>query len=372
MLRSALRISFQQALRSAALLILPLAFGALVIWATAGSGMGQTSDPLRASIWLWLAANHIPSVGKTADIIQWLSYLPLGSLFPIFLALRSGFLRASAKIQPDTRKATHQILLLISLGYALIATALSLLSAQSTLTFPWYFTFPITFIVSFVSTYIASELRPDHSHNKPWHIGVKYGVLTFLVLWAIATFVTALSLAFHFSDVTSLTTVIQPGIFGGITFLAIQILYLPNVTIATLSYLVGAGFTIGSGSLIHPLVHRLSEIPALPILGALPTQANPFALFAVIVSIALSAFTVVRIHRHFRENVQSQRAIQHALTAYLATNFLVAMTVGLLSMGSLFNRNLSLVGPTWFFAVVVTAELFVGVIASHILAKKYL
>ena len=81
MVRNALRVCIQQAIRSAALLLLPLAFASLVIWATAGSGTGKTSDPLRAAVWLWLAANHIPFHTSSTGITSWLTYLPLGSLF---------------------------------------------------------------------------------------------------------------------------------------------------------------------------------------------------------------------------------------------------------------------------------------------------
>ena len=60
MVARALGVSFRQALRSVALTLFPLAFIALFSWATAGSTSGNTSDPIRASAWLYLGVHLIP------------------------------------------------------------------------------------------------------------------------------------------------------------------------------------------------------------------------------------------------------------------------------------------------------------------------
>ena len=52
MVQRVLSVSFTQILRVLALLLLPLAFISLIAWATAGSTSGNTSDPIRAAIWL--------------------------------------------------------------------------------------------------------------------------------------------------------------------------------------------------------------------------------------------------------------------------------------------------------------------------------
>ena len=52
-----LLVTLQQALRSIVLTLFPISFIALVAWATAGSETGNTADPIRAAIWLWLGAH---------------------------------------------------------------------------------------------------------------------------------------------------------------------------------------------------------------------------------------------------------------------------------------------------------------------------
>ena len=61
MVASALGVSFRQAFRSVSLTLFPLAFIALFTWASAGSTSGNTSDPVRASAWLFLGAQ----IGKS-------------------------------------------------------------------------------------------------------------------------------------------------------------------------------------------------------------------------------------------------------------------------------------------------------------------
>ena len=92
-----LLIAFQQALRSVALILLPLSFIALFAWSTAGSATGNTSDPIRAAIWMWLGSHLVPfelslSAGFSSGA---LSYLPIGAAIFPWLAIRSGFRRAS-------------------------------------------------------------------------------------------------------------------------------------------------------------------------------------------------------------------------------------------------------------------------------------
>ncbi len=55
-----LSVSLSHAIRGAAFVLLPFAFVALIAWATAGSATGTTTDPIRAALWIWLGAHHIP------------------------------------------------------------------------------------------------------------------------------------------------------------------------------------------------------------------------------------------------------------------------------------------------------------------------
>ena len=100
MLQRVLAVSFAQVLRSVFVILLPLAFIALIAWATAGSATGNTSDPMRAALWLWLGAHHIP-FNLSGTTVGYLSFLPIGAMLIPFFALRLGFSRALSKLYGD-------------------------------------------------------------------------------------------------------------------------------------------------------------------------------------------------------------------------------------------------------------------------------
>jgi len=103
MMTRVLGAALPQVLRSVAWLLLPTSFIALLAWATAGSATGNTGDPLRAALWIWIGAHQIPfSLAlPPSGLDGYLSYLPLGALvFPV-LAIRSGISRTIERLDND-------------------------------------------------------------------------------------------------------------------------------------------------------------------------------------------------------------------------------------------------------------------------------
>ena len=98
-----LGVTLTQVLRSVALVLLPTSFLALVAWATAGSATGNTGDPLRAALWIWLGAHQIPFslTLPPANSAGYLSYLPLGGVILPVLAIRSGIARIIYRLDGD-------------------------------------------------------------------------------------------------------------------------------------------------------------------------------------------------------------------------------------------------------------------------------
>ena len=103
MFQRVLAVTLGQVVRSIALVLLPISFLSLIAWATAGSVNGNTTDPMRGAMWIWLGAHHLPFTLSLppAGTPGLLSYLPLGALiFPI-LAIRSGFARSMEKLDDE-------------------------------------------------------------------------------------------------------------------------------------------------------------------------------------------------------------------------------------------------------------------------------
>ena len=356
-----LLVGFQQAVRSVTLILLPLAFISLVAWATAGSSTGNTADPLRAAIWFFLVAHHIPldlSLSNNA-ISGNLTYFPIGALLIPFLAIRSGYKRIIENLGGKTLRDKRSYVIALALGYALIGSLLSLFATGSTVKAPIYFVFPILFLVATISGFLASNLLPEHALQFPWQRGLRVGWILMIALIGCGALIFSISLAWHFTTVLNLTKVIEPGIFGGLVFLAVQILYLPNFAISALSYFAGSGVVIGAGSWLNPYVHRIDEIPAIPLLGGLPVNAYPLLSIFALIIVASGALTARYAQLCYLDPTEQKRFLG-ATTGFL---FLLTLFVARASSGELLSSNLPSVGPQWWLMpILLTLEFAIGVV----------
>ncbi len=355
-----LLVSFKQAVRSITLILLPLSFISLIAWATAGSSTGNTADPLRAALWFFLIAHHIPldlSLSNNA-ISGALTYFPIGALLIPFLAIRSGYRKIIEEQGEFAPRQKRLLIISLALSYAAVGTILSLFATGNTVSAPFYLVFPILFIVAGLSAFLSSNLLPEHGIKFPWQRALKVSWIVLMALIGIGGLIFSLSLGWHFTTVLQLTQVIEPGIFGGLAFLAVQILYLPNFAIAALSYLAGSGVVIGNGSWLNPFVHRIDEIPAIPLLGGLPVHPHPYLILLVLFFIAIG-FLIAR----YGEGIYSDRVEQQRF--YLATlGFIVVLTlfIARASSGELLSSNLSSVGPQWWLMpIMLTLEIALGI-----------
>jgi len=355
-----LLVSFKQAVRSITLILLPLSFISLIAWATAGSSTGNTADPLRAALWFFLIAHHIPldlSLSNNA-ISGALTYFPIGALLIPFLAIRSGYRKIIEEQGEFAPRQKRLLIISLAFSYAAVGTILSLFATGNTVSAPFYLVFPILFIVAGLSAFLSSNLLPEHGIKFPWQRALKVSWIVLMALIGIGGVIFSLSLGWHFTTVLQLTQVIEPGIFGGLAFLAVQILYLPNFAIAALSYLAGSGVVIGNGSWLNPFVHRIDEIPAIPLLGGLPVHPHPYLILLMLLFVAIG-FLIAR----YGEGIFSDRVEQQRF--YLATlGFIVVLTlfIARASSGELLSSNLSSVGPQWWLMpIMLTLEIALGI-----------
>ncbi|GAA2098181.1 hypothetical protein GCM10009841_11070 [Microlunatus panaciterrae] len=130
----------------------------------------------------------------------------------------------------------------------------------------------ISAIASAWGSHRALELRPAEllpAWGRSVPVAVAGAMLT-MVLAGSAALVAAL--VANFSRVEQLGTVLQTGVAGGIALLALQLAFAPNAVLWAASYALGAGFSVGDGSLVSPTSTDLGVLPGLPILGALPAE----------------------------------------------------------------------------------------------------
>jgi Family of unknown function (DUF6350) len=354
MFQRVLAVTLAQVLRSIALVLLPISFLTLIAWSTAGSASGNTSDPMRASLWIWLAFHHLPfSLSlPPAGTPGYLSYLPLGALiFPI-LAIRSGFSRTLDRLDNDVSLITLARIL-FTIEYSVISMFLAYVSSSQGITPQWYFA-PLIILPLVLLTTLSAGRRIVYSQ------ALLFGSRAMAFLLGMSSIIFGISIFMHLSTVKNLTTVLAPGFLGGILLLLVNILYIPNAVVATLSYCAGAGFAIGSGTLVAPWTHRLAQIPAIPLLGAVPTEKSPWSMLSILVVIAIGVLlTTWTIQLSGRTLFQS----------YFLTS-IVTLLLAALSSGALLTNTLDSVGVSlWKFPLVLIAEIGIGIALAIFLPR---
>ena len=354
MMSRVLGAALPQVLRSVAWLLLPTSFIALLAWATAGSATGNTGDPLRAALWIWIGAHQIPfSLSlPPSGLDGYLSYLPLGALiFPI-LAVRNGIARTIERLDNDS-SLVAPARGIFALAYTLFALFASLFSKTDSVRPVWYFA--IIYVLPFTLLVGATVGRTVALGQ-----GFLYGSRIFALLLGVSSVIFGLLLLINISMVKNLTTVLQPGIFGGFLLLLLNILYIPNAIVATLGYFSGVGFAVGSGTLVSPLSFRLNKIPAMPLLGALPEGKYSLAFVGialVIMAGALLASWTLSL------NIK-------VLHQSLIVSVLIAAFVGYSGSGALITDAMSAVGVSpWKFTLAIAAELGLGALLALYLPR---
>lgn len=367
-----LLVAFQQAVRSITLVILPLAFVSLITWATAGSSTGNTADPLRAAIWFFLVAHHIPlDLSLSNNTISGnLTFFPIGALLVPYLAIRSAYKRISETVDLHTLRDKRSYVLALAVSYATVGSLISIFALSTTVQTPIYIVWIFLFVVAAICGFLASNLLPEHALQFPWQRGLRVAWIALIALVGIGGILFAISLAWHFSTVLDLTKVIEPGFFGGLAFLAMQILYIPNFAISSLSYIAGSGVVIGDGSWLTPFVHRIDEIPAIPLLGGLPVHPYP-AIAITGICVLLCGVVAARYGvSSYSDKEEQKRFFLSSIGFLMALTFIVARAAS----GELLSANLSSVGPQWWLMpLVLGTEFAMGIgisIATPIVIRK--
>ena len=350
-----LSVSLSHVIRSAAFLLLPFSFIALVAWATAGSASGSTTDPIRGAIWIWLGAHHIPFqlALPPTGIAGYLTYLPIGGVVLPFIAIRAAFNRAIYRLQGDFHDI-NGVRIIFSAMYAILVTALSYLSKSNAVSPQWYLAPVIAFLIALIATLTAGY---KVSPSRPVRIALR--------IWAIALGLSLISVALfivtNFAQVVNITTSLQPGFFGGLLLLFLNVLYLPNAAVALASYFAGTGLAVGAGTLVSPLWYHLGQIPALPLLGILPTGKQPLALIAILAFIGLGVL-LARWSLVF--------GIQALIQSYIFT-VVGAVLLGYLASGSLITAEMGAMGVSiWKFTFAIAVEIGIGAAVTTLVMNR--
>ena len=344
-----LSVSLSHVIRAAALLLLPFSFIALIAWATAGSASGSTTDPIRGAVWIWLGAHHIPFqlALPPTGIAGYLTYLPLGGVVLPFFAIRSAFSRAIDRLSGYFHDI-NGVRLIFSAIYALLVTALAFLSRSTAVTPQWYLAPVIAFVIALVATMSAgTRVSPAKA--------VRFAVRTIALMLGAGFILITILIFIHFNQVKIISISLQPGIFGGLLLLFLNALYLPNAAVAVAAYFSGTGLAVGKGTLISPLWYHLGQLPALPLLGVVPTSRQPLALIGILFFIGLGVLLA---------QWSMPFGIQTLIQSYTFT-VVISLILAYCASGSLITAEMGAMGVAiWKFVLSVAVEIGIGAAAT--------
>lgn len=344
-----LSVTLSHAIRAVAFVLLPSSFIALIAWATAGSASGSTTDPIRGAAWIWVAAHHVPFhlALPPSGIAGYFSYLPWGAIVIPFIAIRTSFNRALDRLQGDFHDI-NGVRFAFAIHYAILLTALSYLSKSFSVHPEWFYAPIFGWLIAIIAVLTCG---PRPAMSQPVLVATRL----FSILLGAALLVVGILTLTHLHTVKTISISLQPGIFGGALLLLLNILYLPNVAVALLSYLAGSGFAVGRGSLISPWWYHYDQLPAIPLLGILPTSKHPMFITFALIFIGLGALLALW-------------TLDSGLSFTIQTSiFFAAMLVivAYLSSGSLMTYEMGTFGVSiWKFALTTILEMAIGAAAT--------
>jgi hypothetical protein len=286
-------------------------------------------------------------------IAGYLTYLPIGAIFLPFIVVRTSFLRALDRLKGDYHDL-NSVRLIFSTLYAVLATALAFASRSEPISPQWYLAPIFTFLIALFATMtVGVRMAPSRT--------LKIASRILAIILGTSLIAVSILIWINFAQVKNITISLQPGIFGGILLLILNILYLPNAAIALAAYFSGTGLAVGAGTIVSPWWYDLGQIPALPLLGILPVDRQPLALLGITLFIAVGALL-------------AYLANGFELSGYIQT--LVFVIVGLtllayLGSGSLISAEMGAVGVSiWKFALSIIAEIGLGFLATSFILTK--
>lgn len=325
-----------------ALFLIAVAIGITLVpltisWLIDNDGSTPWSVSFQASADVWFAAHGVPLVFAASKLAATavpgfvLNFLPLGfSAFIAYAAFRLGRQLGFAEVLwPGWLGATST--------YALFTWMLvSAAPNQSVAPEPWlasvlppafFFVFLVfgsltTPVLAATSStgalpperrLIQSWLRTSSERLSPTFQAILLPALragTGVVAMLLATSAIAIAglLAFNWIQVAQLYESLQVSFLGAILVTLGELAILPNLIIFGASWLTGAGFSIGAGSLVSPLGTDLGPIPVVPVFGALPVGHFAFGMVALVLPL-LSGFAATILVRGHLAQVRHQFAL---------------------------------------------------------------
>ncbi len=347
----------------------------VLVWAVSGRGDDGIATPLQAAGVVWLVAHHAPVETGTATV----TLLPMALLaLPLALLFRSG--RWAART--CATRTWGDAALLVAAGTAVYGL-IGLLVAQSAslggATVPDLPALGWTALVAACG--LAAGVGAGASLVEPGWQSLPERVRWMCVVAAtaaaacvaLAGVATAVAIVARWSTVTGLHHQLAPTATDSLDVVLLSLAYLPDLLVWALAYVAGPGFAVGGGAVVDPFSMSGSLLPALPVLGAVPTEAAAAAPLLLLLPVLVGAGSVLVLRRRVSLPVVEEALVVLGGAALLA---LPVAVVCALAGGSLGSGRLAQVGPNPLavagaLAALVGAGALLTVLLAHLLPTMW-
>ncbi|QNE20754.1 hypothetical protein F1D05_26135 [Kribbella qitaiheensis] len=272
-----------------------LACAAVAVVGWLAASFGGASGAVRAGAAVWLVAHKAGATFGGGSV----TIAPLGlTLFLAWCLYRGG--RFTARVSgADKSRELALASGVLALTYGLGALIIALFTSDDTVKVSPASAFLGAAVLALVAgtagVLVESGAAHDISDATPTGLrdAVPAAAAAVLTVVAIAALLYAVVLAIHFSRVTSMLELLDAGVVGSVVLFAICLMLLPNVLLYVVSFLAGPGFQLGVGTSIAPTGVDVGNLPALPLLAAVPADGATSTYLLVLTALVPLAAGVV-------------------------------------------------------------------------------
>jgi len=350
-----------------------LGLAALSAWAGGWAG----PSPWRVTALGWLVAHRVPmrvavSVDELGAQTATLVLVPLVALALVVLALAAAGRWAARSAAVTTWAEAARALVALAVTYAALAAAVAALAST-----PAVEALPapaaaagglLALFGAGAGIATAPVLRADLLRRTPVALPPMLRAATagMAVLVGGGAMLLAGSLMAHWSDVDAVRQALAPSGGAALALSVLGACLVPNAALWAAAYAVGPGFAVGAGTSVAPGGVALDQLPAFPLLAALPDvgPAPATSLLALAVPIAAGVVVGLVLVRRLVAlgPTRPERAAALAASAGAASGIWLGLLTAL-SGGSLGAQRLAVIGPD-ASRVALIAALEVGVVAA--------
>ncbi|MCC3291908.1 MULTISPECIES: DUF6350 family protein [unclassified Arthrobacter] len=390
----------QAAVLSALLVLLPL----IGVWFANGFTDRDFTSLARLGGQAWLLIHGVPmslsfpagELGE-APASGLLSFFPLGlTLIPFFLSWRAGRRLARASYTDQLWQA-----LLGALGtYALIGAAAAYFCSTEGVRISVTAGALVPLIAAGAGLIVGARMEAGSwvrligmdltdwiartSQHSRWAgsymwAALRAGAVGTLAALGLSAVLLVVALAMNWAEIASVYERLDAGALGGAVLTVVELGLMPNFVVWTLGWASGAGFSLGTGSMISPLETTVGPLPALPVLAALPVGNMEYGYAALLIPVTagiLAGWWFLREgENHFDEwlSIKIRARWFTAPVSTLVLGVIVGLVSGVLAAGAAWlalgslgiGRFVSLGPDPLCLGLWVAAEVGIGVVIGY-------